>query len=136
MGLFPQPFIDDLRMQANILQVVQEYVPLKKAGNSYKGNCPFHSEKTPSFHVNPDKGFFHCFGCGVGGDVFKFLELHEKVGFQDAVKMLAQKFGVALPEPSEGDHGDEARRDSALREALLKMHEVAADYFREQLASA
>jgi len=133
MGLFPQPFIDDLRMQANILQVVQEYVPLKKAGNSYKGNCPFHSEKTPSFHVHPDKGFFHCFGCGVGGDVFKFLELHEKVGFQDAVRMLAQKFGVAIPE-AEGTT-DDNRRDSALRESLLKVHEIAAAYFQEQLAA-
>ncbi|MBZ5556090.1 MAG: DNA primase [Acidobacteriia bacterium] len=131
MGLFPQQFIDDLRLQANILTVVQEYVPLKKAGTSYKGNCPFHNEKTPSFHVHPDKGFFHCFGCNAGGDVFKFLELHEKVGFQDAVRMLAQKFGVALPEPAEGS--DDARRDSALREAMLKMHEIALAYFREQL---
>jgi len=89
MGLFPQAFIDDLRLQANILQVVQEVVPLKKAGSSYKGNCPFHNEKTPSFHVHPDKGFFHCFGCGAGGDVFKFVELHEKVAFPDAVRMLA-----------------------------------------------
>ncbi len=134
MGLFPQQFIDDLRMQANILQVVQEYVPLRKAGNSYKGNCPFHSEKTPSFHVHPDKGFFHCFGCGVGGDVFKFLELQEKVGFQDAVRMLAQKVGVAVPE-AEGTT-DDNRRDSALRESLLKAHEIAAAYFREQLAAA
>ena len=133
MGLFPQQFIDDLRLQANILQVVQEVVPLKKAGTSYKGNCPFHNEKTPSFHVHPDKGFFHCFGCGVGGDVFKFVELHEKVGFQDAVRMLAQKFGVAIPE-AEGS-SDESRRDSALRESLLKVHEVAAAYFREQLAT-
>ena len=135
MGLFPQQFIDDLRMQANILQVVQEYVPLKRAGASYKGNCPFHNEKTPSFNVHPEKGFFHCFGCGVGGDVFKFLELHEKVGFQDAVRMLAQKFGVALPEPADGDGGDDARRDSALREGLLKAHEIAAEYFKEQLAA-
>ena len=112
MGLFPQQFIDDLRLQANIVQVVQEYVPLKRAGTTYKGLCPFHSEKTPSFHVNPDKGFFHCFGCGVGGDVFKFLELHEKVGFQDAVRMLAQKFGVTLPERSEGSEDDAARRDA------------------------
>ena len=134
MGLFPQQFIDDLRLQANIVQVVQEYVPLKRAGTTYKGLCPFHSEKTPSFHVNPDKGFFHCFGCGAGGDVFKFLELHEKVGFQDAVRMLAQKFGVPLPEPTEGGGDQAARQDAGLREALLKMHEVAADYFREQLA--
>src|SRR5256885_10101982 len=133
MGLFPQSFIDDLRLQANILTVVQEYVPLKRAGTSYKGNCPFHNEKTPSFHVNPDKGFFHCFGCGVGGDVLKFLELHEKVGFQDAVRMLAQKLGVAVPEADAGS--DDSRRDSALRESLLKVHEIAAAYFCEQLAT-
>ena len=134
MGLFPQQFIDDLRLQANIVQVVQEYVPLKRAGTTYKGLCPFNAEKTPSFHVNPDKGFFHCFGCLVGGDVFKFLELHEKVGFQDAVKMLAHKFGISLPERSEGGGDDAARNDAGLREALLKMHEIAAEYFREQLA--
>ena len=107
--------------------------PAQARRDDHKGLCPFHSEKTPSFHVNPEKGFFHCFGCGVGGDVFKFLELHEKVGFQDAVRMLAQKFGVALPEPAEGD--DDARRDSGLREALLKVHEIAAAYFAEQLAA-
>ena len=134
MALFPQQFIDDLRLQANIVQVVQEYVPLKRAGTTFKGLCPFHAEKTPSFHVNPEKGFFHCFGCGVGGDVFKFLELHEKLSFPEAVKLLAQKFGIALPERSEGSGDDDARRDSAVREALLKAHEIAAAYFREQLA--
>src|SRR6185436_20565596 len=103
MGLFPQAFIEDLRLQASILQVIQEYVPLKAAGRVYKGLCPFHSEKTPSFQVDPEKGFFYCFGCHRGGDVFKFLELHENVAFPDAVRMLAQKFGVALPELSEGD---------------------------------
>jgi len=128
MALFPQQFIDDLRLQANILQVVQEYVPLKKAGTTYKGLCPFHSEKTPSFHVNPEKGFFHCFGCGVGGDIFKFLELHEKVAFPEAVRMLAQKFGLTLPETS--DDAD-TRADAALREALLKVHEIASAHFRE-----
>jgi DNA primase len=134
MGLFPQTFIDDLRLQANILQVVQEYVSLKKVGRTYKGLCPFHSEKSPSFHVDPEKGFFHCFGCSVGGDVFKFLELHEKVGFQDAVRLLAQKFGLTLPEQSEGSGDEAGRRDAALREGLLKVHEVAAAFFREQLA--
>jgi DNA primase len=132
LGLFPQQFIDDLRLQANIVQVVQEYVPLKRAGATYKGLCPFHSEKTPSFNVNPDKGFFHCFGCGAGGDVFDFLELYEKVDFPDAVKMLAQKFGVSLPERSEASSGTD---DGGLREPLLKIHEVAAEYFREQLAA-
>src|SRR3954463_10344802 len=133
MGLFPQTFIDDLRLQANILQVVQEYVPLKRAGATYKGNCPFHNEKTPSFNVHPDKGFFHCFGCGVGGDVFKFLELQDKLGFQDAVRHLAGKFGIPVPE-SVGSA--EAKSDAAEREALLKVQERAAEYFRVQLEGA
>ena len=132
MGLFPQLFIDDLKAQADIVQVVQDYVPLKKAGNSYKGLCPFHSEKTPSFHVHRDKGFFHCFGCGAGGDVLKFLELQEKLGFQDAVRQLAQRFGVEVPEPN-------TERDAAAeteREAMLGAHEAAAEFFRSRLADA
>ena len=136
MPLFPPSFIDDLRLQANILTVVQEYVQLRRSGATYKGLCPFHGEKTPSFHVNPEKGFFHCFGCGVGGDVFKFLELHEKVGFQDAVRLLAQRFGLALPEPVEGGGGEDGSGglSAATRESLLKVHEVAAEHFRDALA--
>ena len=131
MPLFPQRFIDDLKNQADIVVVIQDYVSLKKTGATYKGLCPFHGEKTPSFHVNRDKGFFHCFGCGVGGDVFKFLELHEKIGFADAVKQLAQRFGVALPEMEDSD---EQRASAAERETLLKVHESAAAWFRQQLA--
>src|SRR5512134_2608777 len=103
MPLFPASFIDDLKSHVDIVQVVQERVPLRRTGATYKGLCPFHGEKTPSFQVNRDKGFFHCFGCGVGGDVIKFLELHEKVGFPDAVKLLAQRFGIALPEMEQSD---------------------------------
>jgi DNA primase len=132
MGLFPQRFIDDLKQQADIVVVIQDYVSLKKTGANYKGLCPFHGEKTPSFQVNRDKGFFHCFGCGVGGDVFKFLELHEKIGFADAVKLLAQRFGVPLPEM---EQDDEQRANAAERETLLKIHEAAAAWFRQQLAS-
>ena len=132
MALFPQRFIDDLKQQADIVVVIQDYVSLKKAGATYKGLCPFHGEKTPSFQVNRDKGFFHCFGCGVGGDVIKFLELHEKVGFPDAVKQLAQRFGVPIPEL---EQNDEQRASAAEHETLLKIHEMAAAWFREQLAS-
>ncbi len=131
MGLFPQTFIDDLRTRADIVQVIQDYVPLKKSGATWKGLCPFHGEKTPSFHVNPDKGFFYCFGCQAGGNVFKFVELQEKVGFQDAVRLLAHKFGMTVPE---ADGRDES--DGVERETLLKVHEAAAARFREQLASA
>ena len=133
MPLFPQRFIDDLKQQADIVVVIQDYVSLKKMGATYKGLCPFHGEKTPSFHVNRDKGFFHCFGCGVGGDVFKFLELHEKIGFADAIKLLAQRFGVALPEM---EQSDEQRANATERETLLKVHEAAAAWFQQQLASA
>ena len=132
MALFPQQFIDDLKHHADIVVVIGDYVSLKKTGATYKGLCPFHGEKTPSFHVNRDKGFFHCFGCGVGGDVFKFLELHDKVGFADAVKQLAQRFGMTLPEL---EQDDEQRAGSAERETLLKIHESATDWFGEQLAS-
>src|SRR5512133_4403042 len=131
MSLFPATFIDDLRNRADIVRIVQDYVPLKKAGNTWKGLCPFHGEKTPSFTVNPDKGCFYCFGCQAGGDVFKFVEMQEKVGFQDAVRILAQKVGMTVPEPS----GADDRGDSVERETLLKVHELAAGRFREQLAS-
>jgi DNA primase len=130
MPLFPQSFIDDVRLQADIVQVVQDHVPLRKSGATYKGLCPFHGEKTPSFHVNREKAFFHCFGCGVGGDVFKFIELQEKVPFTDAVRMLAQRFGIPVPELTAD--GSE-RSDAAEREALLKVHEVAAAWFAMQL---
>ena len=131
--LYPREVIDQVRQAADIVQVEQEYVPLRKAGTSYKGLCPFHGERTPSFTVNRDKGFFHCFGCGQGGDVFKFVELQEGVGFQDAVRRVAATFGITLPEPTTSD---EVRRDDAEREALLLMHEAAAAYYQEQLATS
>ncbi len=132
MALFPAHFIEDLKRQADIVVVIQDYVSLKKAGATYKGLCPFHGEKTPSFNVNRDKGFFHCFGCGVGGDVLKFLELHDKIGFHDAVKRLAPRFGRSRPELEEND---EQRASTEEREGLLKVHEAAAAWFAQQLNS-
>ena len=130
MALFPASFIDDLKSHADIVQVVQERVQLRRAGTSYKGLCPFHGEKTPSFNVHGDKGYFKCFGCGVGGDVIKFVELYEKVAFPEAVRLLAARFGLTVPEAEDSKEDAEANRD---REALLKAHEVAAEWFREQL---
>jgi DNA primase len=129
---WPQSFIDEVRAAADIVAVVSDYVSLRKAGATYKGLCPFHAEKTPSFNVNRDRGFFHCFGCGVGGDVFKFIELQEKAGFSDAVRQLAQRFGIPVPELEASEEG---RESAAEREALLRAHEIAAAYFREQLES-
>lgn len=132
MALYPQQFIEDLKQRVDIVDVIQQFVSLKKSGASYKGLCPFHNERTPSFNVNREKGFFHCYGCSAGGDVIKFLELHEKTGFQDAVKQLAQRVGLSLPEL---EANDEQRASAAERETLLNVHDVAAKWFREQLLS-
>jgi len=129
---FPEGFVDDVKTQADILQVVQDYVPLRKAGTSYKGLCPFHTEKTPSFHVSPDKGFFHCFGCGTGGDVVKFVELQDKLSFPEAVRQLAQRFGLQVPESDDSEADASAR---ARNEALLTIHEAATAFFQDQLRS-
>ncbi len=131
MPLFPSSFVEDLKSHADIVQVVQERVPLKRSGASWKGLCPFHGEKTPSFHVY-DKGFFHCFGCHAGGDVIKFVQLYDKVTFPDAVRQLAERFGLPVPELEDGRQDQEGQRD---REAIMKAHEVAAAWFREQLAT-
>lgn len=132
MALFPQSFIEEVRTAADIVVVVSDYVALKKVGSAYKGLCPFHGEKTPSFHVHRDRGFFHCFGCGAGGDVFKFLELHEKVSFTEALKLAAVRFGIQVP-AAEDDGG---RETAAEREAMLNMHDLATAFFRDGLLSA
>ena len=132
MALFPASFIDDLKSHADIVQIVQERVPLRRSGATWKGLCPFHGEKTPSFHVNGDKGFFHCFGCGVGGDVIKFIELADKLTFPEAVRALAARTGLPVPEAPEAREDADNQRE---RDALLKAHEVAAAWFREQLST-
>jgi DNA primase len=130
MALFPQGFLDDLKAQTDIVTIIGEVTPLKKAGANWKGLCPFHTEKTPSFNVIKDKGIFKCFGCGVGGDVLKFLELQLKVTFPEAVRLLAQRASMTIPE---GVDGAEDRVASAEREALVKLHEDALAFYREQL---
>jgi DNA primase len=128
--LFPASFIEDLKSHASIVQIVQERVPLRRAGVAWKGLCPFHGEKTPSFNVNEDRRTFKCFGCGVGGDVIKFIELYDKITFPEAVRQLAGRVGLTVPEAEESKEEAAGQRD---REALLKAHEVAAAFFREQL---
>ncbi|GMV20423.1 MAG: hypothetical protein AMXMBFR57_03720 [Acidimicrobiia bacterium] len=131
MALFPQGFLDDLKAQTDIVTIIGEVTPLKKAGASYRGLCPFHGEKTPSFYVHPDKGFFKCFGCDAKGDVVKFIEQHQKLSFPEAVRWLAQRAGMTLPESDEG----EDRVAAAEREALVKLHEDAWEFYKAQLAT-
>ena len=132
MALFPQSFLDDLKAQTNIVSLIGDVVPLKKAGATWKGLCPFHQERTPSFNVNGEKGFFKCFGCGAGGDAVKFVELYQKVSFPEAIRYLAQRAGMPVPE-TQG--GPDERAAAALREALTRLHEDAAAFYKEQLAS-
>src|ERR671918_243887 len=132
MALFPASFVDDLKSHADIVQVVQERVQLRRSGSTWKGLCPFHGEKTPSFHVY-DKGFFKCYGCGVGGDVIKFIELYDKVAFPEAVRQLAARAGLQVPETEDAKQDVENQRE---RESLLKAHEIAAAWFVEQLTAA
>lgn len=130
MALFPQSFVDDVKTQTDIVSVIGEVTPLKKSGASWMGLCPFHTEKTPSFSVNGDKGFFKCFGCGAGGDVIKFVELYQKLPFPEAVRYLATRASLTIPE-AEG--GPEERAAAAEREALVTLHEQAQAFFIEQL---
>lgn len=96
-GSIPRSFIEDLLARSDIVQVINQRVPLKKAGTTYKACCPFHSEKTPSFNVNPQKQFYHCFGCGASGDSLKFLMEYDGLSFVEAVEQLAAMTGMEVP---------------------------------------
>jgi DNA primase len=121
---FPDSFVEEVRRTADIVRYISDHVSLRKTGASWKGLCPFHQEKTPSFNVRSEPPLFHCFGCGEGGDVFKFAMLHERVAFPEAVEMIARRFGVSVPE-SRFDGG----RDRKQREELLGLLEAAAMHF-------
>src|SRR5712672_1381811 len=121
-------FAEKVKQQADIVRVIGEYVPLKKAGQNFRGLCPFHNEKSPSFNVHPAKQIYHCFGCGEGGDVFSFLVKTQKLSFVEAVKQLAGEAGIELPEES-GPDREIAERGAKEREALLTLLELAADWF-------
>ena len=126
-------FADRVKQQADIVRVVGEYIRLKKSGQNFTGLCPFHGEKTPSFAVHPVKQIFHCFGCGKGGDVFTFVMEMEKCQFPEAVRIVAEKCGIALPKQKE--RSPEERRENQQRAALLEMHREAQSFFAKQLES-
>ena len=112
-GRIPQPFIDEIVARSDIVEIIGARVALKKSGREYKACCPFHSEKTPSFWVSPDKQFYHCFGCGAHGTVVGFLMQYEKLGFLDAVEDLAQRAGLEMPREAQG--GARAGRRRSVR---------------------
>jgi len=126
-------FADRVKQQADIVRVIGEYVRLKKSGQNFVGLCPFHSEKTPSFAVHPVKQIYHCFGCGVGGDVFKFVMEVDKLSFPEAVRAVAEKCGIPVPRPHA--RTPEEKQQDQQRVALVEMHREAAAFFARQLES-
>ena len=124
-------FAEKVKQQADIVRVIGEYVRLKKTGQNFTGLCPFHQEKSPSFAVHPVKQIYHCFGCGAGGDVFKFVQEMDKCPFPEAIRIVAEKSGIPVPRPRE--RSPEEHRENQQRSALVEMHREAAVFFARQL---
>lgn len=129
---YPEDLVEEVRSRNDVVDVIGSYVRLQKKGNSYMGLCPFHSEKTPSFSVSRNKQMYHCFGCGVGGNVLTFVMEYENYSFVEALKMLAERVGVALPE---AEFSPEEKKQASIKARLLEIHKVAAKYYFYQLKS-
>ena len=128
--MIPSETIEQIAAANDVVEVISSYFPLKRAGANFKALCPFHQEKTPSFHVSPQRQTFHCFGCGVGGSVFRFVMEYEHLDFPSAARKLAARVGIPIAEEraaADGDRQHEARR------TLLKLHSEAAEWFQENL---
>jgi len=130
VDLIPEETIEEVRMRTDIVEVISEYVTLQRKGKNYWGLCPFHSEKTPSFTVTPEKQMFYCFGCNVGGNIFTFLMKKENWSFVESVKSLASRYGVSLPEKEQSPH---EREENRLRRRFEEINEWAASYFHDLL---
>ena len=128
---FQPEFLDDIRMRLSLADIIGRRVRLTRKGREYSGLCPFHNEKTPSFTVNEEKGFYHCFGCGAHGDMIKFSMETEGLSFPEAVEKLADEAGLALPAQTDGD-----REESKKRMELLDVMEAAAQWFESQLQAS
>ncbi len=126
-SLFSDSIIDEIRDKCDIAEVISQYIPLKRAGRNYRALCPFHKEKTPSFMVSPDKGIFHCFGCGAGGNVFNFVMKHEGLEFPQVVRLLAKKVNVKLPPAS---MFTKERKDT---QDLFQINEAACSWYQSNL---
>jgi DNA primase len=129
VGVVPDAVIQEIRDRSDIVEIVGGYVALKKSGRGFLGLCPFHQEKTPSFHVNPERGIYHCFGCGTTGDAFRFLMEHDHLSFPQAIEQLAQRAGIALT-------FTQAEKSAAAdHDRLYRAHEIAAKLYRKTLES-
>jgi len=129
---YPREIVEEVRLQNDIVEVISQYVPLKKKGGTYFGLCPFHNEKTPSFSVNSEKQFYYCFGCGAAGNVFGFVMEMENCDFPEALKKLADRMHIALPEP---EKSGQALATEQLKARLFEIHSVAGRFYHEVLQS-
>lgn len=127
---YPEELVEEIRERNDIVEVIGTYVKLQKKGSSYFGLCPFHNEKSPSFSVSPDKQMYYCFGCGAGGNVFTFIMEYENYSFPEALKYLADRVGIKLPER---EYSEEEKRQQDLRMQVLEINKMAANYFYYQL---
>ena len=129
---YPEEVVEEVRMKNDIVDVISGYVKLQKKGSNYFGLCPFHNEKSPSFSVSPSKQMYYCFGCGAGGNVITFVMEYENYSFMEALQMLADRAGVALPKQG---YSKEAKEAADLRTALLEINRMAANYYYFQLTN-
>jgi len=127
---YPEEIIEEIRQRNDIVDVISSYIKLKKTGSNYVGLCPFHNEKSPSFSVSPNRQMYHCFGCGVGGNVITFVMEYENFNFVEAVKCLADRCGMQLPETQVSE---EVRRNANLKNRILEVNKEAAKYYVYQL---
>ena len=129
MVRYSEELIDEIKNKNDIIDIISQYVVLKRSGRNFFGLCPFHKEKSPSFSVSPDKQIFHCFGCGVGGDVFRFVSKIENISFREAIEILAEKAGVELPSlESDGD-----TKLLQLKSKVYEINQIAAEFYHENL---
>lgn len=129
MARYSEELIDEIKNSNDIVDVISQYISLKRSGRNYFGLCPFHNEKSPSFSVSPDKQIFHCFGCGVGGNVFSFISKIEGINFKESLEMLAERAGINLPTIDDGN-------DSKMQQLKAKVFEVnkeTAIFYHENL---
>ncbi|MBU3839598.1 MAG: DNA primase, partial [Candidatus Ruminococcus intestinipullorum] len=130
---YSEDIVEEVRLKNDIVDVISGYVRLQKKGNSYFGLCPFHNEKSPSFSVSREKQMYYCFGCGAGGNVYRFLMDYENFSFVEALKVLAERAGVELPQI---DNSKQARDKADRRALLLEINKLAAQYFYVQLRAS
>ena len=134
MGFVSNSIVEQIRSTSDIVEIIEEHVPLKKSGKNFIGLCPFHSEKTPSFSVSSEKQIYHCFGCGEGGNVFSFLMKFSNFSFPEAVTQIGKRYGITVPTQVHGNGGKSLYNSQAdKKEKFFALNKLASEYFHQNL---